>query len=96
MIKTQNQYISLLTNLLNKLIEELVNPEEISLARLVYLNKNATEPGNVNGIRPLTIVGIALKIIECPLLEELKKVKLNPMQLGIREGLGTELNILRL
>ena len=41
-------------------------------------------------------MSIIIKIIECPLNSLLKNVRLNPAQLGFREKLYTELNILRL
>ncbi|MFM7851446.1 MAG: RNA-directed DNA polymerase, partial [Flammeovirgaceae bacterium] len=48
------------------------------------------------GIRPIVITGIVTKLMEVPLNQELKQVLLNKAQLGFREKLGTELNILRL
>jgi predicted nuclease of restriction endonuclease-like (RecB) superfamily len=44
----------------------------------------------------LVISSVITKIMEWPLLKELKKVKLNKAQIGFQERLGTELNIVRL
>ena len=70
-------------------------PENLSLGRLLCLNKNANEPGNINGIRPIAIMSVIIKICEIPLLRELKKVKLNINQIGFLQGMGCEVNILR-
>jgi hypothetical protein len=45
------------------------------------LNKNANEPGSIDGIRPITIVGVIIKIIEFSILQELKQVELNMLRL---------------
>jgi hypothetical protein len=91
-----NECIMLLTNLLNALIKGTLIPDQLSLARLLCLNKNAQEPGTVDTIRPIVIVGLFWKLIEYPLQQQLKLAKLNKAQLGFREKLSTELNLLRL
>ncbi len=73
-----------------------VIPDVIPLARLFCLKKNASQPGTEDDIRPIIIAGIVTKLIEYPLNKELKQVPLNKAQLGFREKLSTELNILRL
>ena len=70
-------------------------PDNLSLGRLLCLNKNASEPGNINSIRPIAIMSVIIKICEFPLLQELKKLKLNNNQIGFLQGMGCEINILR-
>jgi hypothetical protein len=89
----------LLANFLNEIIRLLVLNDEVSLGRSFCLNKDATLPGdidNIDNIRPLVISSVLIKIIEWPLLKELKTVKLNKAQEGFQERLGTEVNIIRL
>ena len=86
----------MLANFINRLLELEKIPEVIALGRLFCLNKNCSEPGDENSIRPLVIMSMIIKIIEHPLNQVLKKVKLNQAQLGFREKLSTELNIIRL
>jgi hypothetical protein len=88
--------IPLLTNFINKMLSTKIIPDVIALARLFCLNKNASQPGTEDDIRPIVIAGIVTKLIEYPLNKELKQVPLNKAQLGFREKLSTELNILRL
>jgi hypothetical protein len=85
-----------ITQLLNELNSCDIIPHHISTGRLLCLNKNKPEPGTIDSIRPITITGILSKLLEYPLLMELKKVELSEYQLGFRERLCTELNIMRL
>jgi hypothetical protein len=91
-----NKLVTYLTNFINKLVQGETIPPEFALGRLFCLNKNNNEPGNIKSIRPLVILSTIIKIIEYPLNLELKKVKLNQAQLGFRDRLSTELNIMRL
>jgi len=84
-----------LVNFINEFMKADLVPENLSLGRLLCLNKNANEPGNINGIRPIAIMSVIIKICEIPLLRELKKVKLNINQIGFLQGMGCEVNILR-
>ena len=88
--------IPLLTRLINNLITQESIPEELTLGRLFCLNKNAEMPGSIDNIRPLVIMGVIVKIIERPLLNALKMVKLNRGQIGFKERMSTEVNIIRL
>ena len=85
-----------LTELLNEISAYPLLPHEISTGRLICLNKNQPEPGIVDALRPITVTGIISKLLEYPLLRELKKVRFNMCQLGFRERLSTEMNIMRL
>jgi len=60
------------------------------------LNKDALNPGAIDSIRPIVIMGVLIKVVEFPLLKILKRVKLNIGQIGFKERLGTEVNIARL
>ena len=95
-ILQQPSQITALADFINDLVscEEL--PKEIVLGRLFCLNKNCNEPGNEKSIRPLVIMSMIVRIIEYPLNKILKTTCLNPAQLGFREKLSTELNILRI
>jgi hypothetical protein len=88
--------LEIMANFINELVRLPVIPIEISLGRLFCLNKDSTNPGTINSIRPLTIIGPFIKIIEFPLLQELKQLKLNKAQIGFVERMGAELNIIRL
>ena len=85
-----------LADFINLILQENKLPDEMTLGRLLCLNKNASEAATIDGIRPIVILGVLIKIIECPILEELKKVKLNVAQLGFLQRMSTEVNILRL
>ena len=95
-ILKDQKLIKAMTVFINSLITHDDIPNEIALGRLFCLNKNCNEPGNEKSIRPIVIMSMIIKIIEYPLNLELKKVKLSQAQLGFREKLSTELNILRL
>ena len=88
--------IKFLTSALNKIICAETIPDEIALGRLFCLNKNALEPGTIDGIRPIVILGVLVKLLEYPLLKVLKRVKLSTSQIGFKERMGTEVNIIRL
>jgi len=88
--------IGFLTNALNKIICSESIPDQIALGRLFCLNKNALEPGTIDGIRPIVILGVLVKLLEFPLLKVLKRVKLSTSQTGFKERMGTEVNIIRL
>ena len=75
-----------LVNFINKLMQAELMPDNLSLGRLLCLNKNANEPGNIDSIRPIVILGVIIKICEYPLLQALKKVKLNNNQIGFLRG----------
>ena len=88
--------LTALTDFINDLVRSEKLPDEIAQGRLFCLNKNCNEPGNEKSIRPLVIMSMFVKFIEYPLNLILKSVPLNRAQLGFRERLSTELNILRL
>jgi hypothetical protein len=76
-------------------------PEEIATARLVCINKDASKIGDINNIRGIAVNSIMIKLIERLLLKDLKK-EINQKklickeQIGFMEGLGCEVNLLRL
>ncbi len=95
-IKNDKEAIKGLCDLLNDLSKCPVLPHQIATGRLLCLNKNRPEPGSLDSIRPITITGVISKLLEFPLLRELKKVKLSKSQLGFRERMSTEMNIMKL
>jgi hypothetical protein len=95
-IMQQPKSIADLASFINEMLKLEEIPAEIGLGRLFCLNKNCGEPVKENTIRSLVIMGMIIKIIECPLNLTLKSVALNKAQLGFREKLSIELNILRL
>ena len=88
------------------LIDELMNsyailPKEITTSRLVCLNKDASKPGDKDNIRGIAVNGIIFKIMEAIALDILKndiksKNLINKEQIGFMEGLGCEVNLMRL
>jgi hypothetical protein len=81
---------------INKLLDKALVPPELTKARLMCLNKDASKAGNIDSIRPITIVSVLIKIIKHPIKEYLKEVKLNKAQTGFRGMLSTELNLIRI
>ena len=74
-------------------------PDEITTARLIMLNKNGENTGNINAIRPISIYGPIFKLLEKSIYEDLYKnivPKLNKNQTGFVGILGTEVNIVKL
>ena len=88
--------IGFLTNALNEIVCSETIPAQISLGRLFCLNKNASEPGTIDSIRPIVILGVLVKLLEFPLLQVLKTIKLSSSQIGFKERMSTEVNIIRL
>ena len=82
-----------LVKFINSLIQSDIIPPE--LGRLMYLNKNASEPGNLTSIRPIVIMGVITKLCEQPLLKHLRDIKLHKGQIGFRRNLGCEINLMR-
>ena len=103
--KVNIEHIKILDNL-RLFFNDLVNnyiyfPEEIAIARLVCINKYASKLGDINNIRGIAVNSIIIKLIELLLLKYLKK-EINQKklickeQIGFMEGLGCEVNLLRL
>ena len=84
-----------LVRFINKLMNSDKIPDTLSLGRLLCLNKNAQEPGHVDSIRPIVILGVIIKICEFSLLEELRKIRLNINQIGFLRRLGCKVSIAR-
>ncbi len=95
-LKSDADFVRGLRDLMNKLVAMKSIPDEIGTGRLFCLNKEASKPGNVDSIRPITISSFITKIFERPLLAEIKKAKLNQAQVGFTERMGTEVNLLKL
>ena len=103
--KDNIEHIKKLNNL-REFINDLVNnyiyyPEEIATARLVCINKDASKLGDINNIRGIAVNSIIIKLIERLLLKVLKKEIYRKQlickeQIGFMEGLGCEVNLLRL
>ena len=100
--KEQKENVNNLRIFINDLVNNYIYlPEEISTARLVCINKDANKLGDVNNIRGIAVNSILIKLIERLLLNDLKKeiYKKNLIrkeQIGFMEGLGCEVNLLRM
>ncbi len=73
--------------------------EDLVTARLILLNKNADQPGQLNAIRPISIYGPIFKLMERSLYDELYSTivpKLSKNQVGFIGVLGTEVNLIKL
>ena len=91
----EKENLPYLTRFINEIMSMEIIPDNLTLGRLLCLNKNANEPGHIDSIRPIVILGVIIKICEFPLLEALRKVKLHLNQTGFLRGMGCEINILR-
>ena len=90
-----------LANMLNQILRWKNLPEEIFTARLVCLNKEAGQLGQLDTIRPIAVMSILQKIVEHHLLGLIKEhIEANDViskdQLGFMKELGTDVNILKL
>jgi hypothetical protein len=97
-IKNLNNLRIFMNDLLNNYI---YFQEELATARLVCINKDASKLGGVNNIRGIAVNSIIIKLMERLLLRDLKKeIKQKQLirkeQIGFMEGLGCEVNLLRL
>ena len=75
--------------------------EELICSRLLCLNKEASEPGNLENIRPISIFGPLVKIMEKVILVHLMKWITNnkiicKKQTGFIPRLGCEVNLARI
>ena len=66
-----NDVCNKLKEILNNYITYQRIPEEITISRLFCLNKNASEAGDINNIRPIAIASTFIKIIEFIILRRL-------------------------
>ena len=96
------EVINNLTQFYNQLFNDNNTiPDKIITSRLFCLNKEASLPGNIDKIRPISIFGPLMKIGEKVLLEHLlnfitnNKI-LNKKQTGFIPKLGCEINLARL
>ena len=105
-IKTKKDEYMRVINDLTEFYNQLFNnnnkiPDKIITSRLFCLNKDASLPGNIDKIRPISIYGPLMKICEKVLLEHLmifitnNKI-LNKKQTGFIPKLGCEINLARL
>ena len=101
----KDEYMNIINNL-TEFYNQLFNsnntiPNKIITSRLFCLNKDASSPGNIDKIRPISIFGPLMKICEKVLLEHLmifitnNKI-LNKKQTGFIPKLGCEINLARL
>lgn len=90
-----------------KLLTELLKgdnpiPEELFCARLLCLNKCPESNGKLENIRPISIIGVLMKIMErviqsrVEIYESLNNIKISKSQVGFVKGLGCDVNIMRL
>jgi hypothetical protein len=76
-------------------------PNEIQTARLLFLNKTATETGKIDNVRPISIDGVVIKLVEAIIAKRLEDFiyengVLHKNQTGFMKMLGTEVNLLKL
>ena len=77
-------------------------PDELFCARLLCLNKCPDSNGKLENIRPISIVGVLMKLMErviqgrVELWEALNDIKISKEQVGFVKGLGCDVNIMRL
>ena len=99
-IEDNERVIKRLKELFDKLLtQENTITREIATSRLIVLNKNMNECGDINRMRPICIQSTILKLLERSLYfhfhEEIIK-KLNKAQIGFIGVIGREINLLRL
>ena len=99
-IENNERIIKSLKELFDKLLTpEIPIPREIATSRLIVLNKNMNECGDINRIRPICIQSTILKLLERSLYFHFHKEiikKLNKAQIGFIGVVGTEINLLLL
>ena len=77
-------------------------PDELFCARLLCLNKCPGTNGKLENIRPISIIGVLMKMMErviqsrVELYECLNDIKISKAQVGFVKGLGCDVNIMRL
>jgi hypothetical protein len=92
-----------LAGLMNQLLERKGEiPEEILCARLLCLNKNPDLNGRLENIRPISILGVLVKIIESIIKARVEiisfadKIEIHNGQIGFVKGLGCDVNLIRI
>jgi hypothetical protein len=98
--KEENIIIKDIKQLFNEILSSnnYIGPE-FNTARLVVLNKNATEVANINNIRPISIHGSLFKLLEKCLYQRLYSTivpLLSVHQTGFIGTIGTEVNIYKI
>ena len=89
-----------MSKLCNQLLDSFL-PEEVFSTRLICFNKDARNPGDINAIRPIGINGVISKILEIVVRRKLRKhiygkMLISNKQVGFVQGLGCEVNLVRL
>lgn len=90
-----------------ELLNQLMNsedpiPEEIMCARLLCLNKCPDENGKLDNIRPISITGMFVKLMEkviqtrAEVISLVDGINISKSQVGFVKGLGCDVNIMRL
>ena len=96
----RDAFLTNLADLCNQLLGSDL-PEEIFSTRLICFNKNALNLGDIDAIRPIGVNGIFNKVIEVVTRRALrqhiyKNKKISKRQIGFVQGLGCEVNLVRL
>jgi hypothetical protein len=86
---------------LNEILRKNVIPEEIVTARLFCLNKDASNHGNVDNLRPIAISSTFMKLIERVILDRLSSIVygkrlISIKQTGFMREAGIDINLIRL
>jgi hypothetical protein len=103
-LKSKNNYLELiikLADVLNEILRKEVILEEIVTSSLFCLNKDASNHGNVDNLRPIAISYTFLKLIERVILDRLSSIVygkrlVSKKQIGFMREAGTDMNLMRL
>ena len=99
--KYKKEIVQKITELINEYLESKCIPIEMCTSRLFFLNKEASEIGKLDKIRPIAISSSFIKIIEKCLLSEIVnhinyKELIHKSQIGFADETGCELNLMRI
>ena len=76
-LKNKNNYLEIiikLTNVLNEILRMDILPEQLVTARLFCLNKDSSNHGDVDNLRPIAISSTFLKLIETVIYDRLSGI----------------------
>lgn len=89
-----------LTVLISQVIASECIPDELQTARLIFLNKTAGETGKIDNVRPISIDGVVIKLLEAVIASRIEdhvygSDVLHRNQTGFMRHLGTEVNLFK-
>jgi hypothetical protein len=100
-LQLYNSIIHGLTILISQVIASDTIPSDLQTARLIFLNKTATETGKVDNVRPISVDGVIIKLLEAIITTRIEDYIysndiLHRNQIGFMRHLGCEVNLLKL